>query len=244
MLLLFRVLLKSAAGEPTVSPLVAIVKYIAIMSQSNRMQLFDNWAKNYDADVTSPDNKFPHGGYDAVLDEVVRLADIKPHMQILDLGIGTGNLTARFFHKGCRVWGVDFSAEMLAKARTKLPQANLVQADLLDEWPSELQQLFDRVVSAYVLHEFDLETKVSLLRRIASHYLSAGGYILIADIAFPTTTDRAEASQRWANGWDEDEYYWAADEAIDACEQAGLRATYKQVSSCGGVFTLAIRGAG
>jgi len=207
------------------------------MSQSNRRQLFDNWAKNYDEIVTSPDNEFPHGGYNAILDEVVRLADIKPYMQILDLGIGTGNLTARFVHKGCTVWGVDFSAKMLDKARAKLPQVNLVQADLLDEWPPELQQLFDRVVSAYVLHEFNLETKISLLRRITSHYLSTGGYIIIADIAFPTTTVRAETRQRLADAWDEDEYYWAADEAIAACERVGLRATYKQVSNFGGIFT-------
>lgn len=214
------------------------------MSHSNRTQLFNDWAKSYDAAVTSTDSGFPFDDYEQVLDEVARLADVKPHMQILDLGIGTGNLTARFVHKGCTVWGVDFSAEMLAKARTKLPQANLVQADLLGEWPPELQQLFDRVVSAYVLHEFDLETKVSLLRRIASHHLSAGGHILVADIAFPTTTVRTEASQRWADEWDEDEYYWAADEAIAACEQAGLRTTYKQISSCGGVFTLTIKGTG
>jgi hypothetical protein len=40
------------------------------------------------------------------------------------------------------------------------------------------------------------------------------------------------------NKWDEDEHYWAADETISACEQAGLRATYQQVSSCGGVFAI------
>ena len=214
------------------------------MSQSDRIQLFDNWAKNYDATITSRDGKFPHGGYDEVLDEVVRLTEAKPHMRILDLGIGTGNLAVRFAHKGCAVWGIDFSVEMLAKARAKLPQAKLVRANLLSNWPAELQQPFDRVVSAYVLHEFDLQTKVSLLQRIASRHLSASGGIVIADIAFPTIAARIEASQHWANEWDADEYYWAADEAIAACEQAGLQATYKQVSSCGGVFIFTIRGAG
>ncbi len=31
------------------------------------------------------------------------------------------------------------------------------------------------------------------------------------------------------------------DETIAACAEAGLQATYKQVSSCGGVFTFAVR---
>jgi putative AdoMet-dependent methyltransferase len=214
------------------------------MSQTDRTQLFDDWAKTYDAIVLSSGGGFPFDGYEQILDEVVRLADVKPDMRILDLGIGTGNLAARFVHEGCIVWGVDFSAEMLAKARMKLPQVNLVQANLLDDWPTELQQRFDRVASAYVLHEFDLETKVDLLKRVALHHLEDGGCILVADVTFPTTMARTEASRRWAAEWDEDEYYWVADETIAACEKVGLQATYKQVSSCGGVFTFAIRGAG
>jgi len=212
------------------------------MSQTDRSQLFDRWAENYDSAVTSADGEFPFDGYEQILDEVVKLADVKPSMRILDLGIGTGNLAARFLQRECAVWGADFSTEMLAQARAKLPHVHLVQANLLGEWPAELQLPFDRVVTAYVLHEFDLATKVGLLRRVASHHLATDGRILVADIAFPTALARKEAAQRWADGWDEEEYYWAADETVAACEKAGLQTTYKQVSSCGGVFTFAIRG--
>ena len=211
------------------------------MSQTDRAQLFDSWAENYDAAVASAGGDFPFAGYEQVLDEVVRLADVQPPMRILDLGVGTGNLAARFLHRECTVWGLDFSAEMLAQTRAKLPQVNLIQADLLGEWPTELQLSFDRVVSAYVLHEFDLATKVNLLQRVASHYLATDGSILVADIAFPTSFARQEAARRWADAWDEDEDYWAADEASAACEWAGLRVAYKQVSSCGGVFTFTVR---
>jgi putative AdoMet-dependent methyltransferase len=212
------------------------------MSQTDRTQLFDRWAENYDTAVTSADGDFPFDGYEQILDDVVRMADAKPSTRILDLGIGTGNLAARFLQSGCVVWGADFSAEMLAQARAKLPQVHLVQANLLGEWPAALQLPFDRVVSAYVLHEFDLATKVSLLRRVASHHLAAGGCILVADIAFPTALAREAAAQRWAESWDQDETYWAADETIAACAEAGLQTTYKQVSSCGGIFTFVIRG--
>jgi putative AdoMet-dependent methyltransferase len=163
-------------------------------------------------------------------------------MRILDLGIGTGNLAARFVDKGCEVWGLDFSAEMLAQAHAKLPQASLVQADLLSDWTTDLQQSFDRVVSAYVFHEFDLETKLRLLRQILSRCLLPGGLVLIADIAFPDVDTRAAASQHWQ--WDEDEYYWSADETVSACERVGLHAEYEQVSSCAGVFTFSATEAG
>jgi len=165
-------------------------------------------------------------------------------MRILDLGVGTGNLARRFLCQGCQVWGIDFSAQMLAQTHAHLSQVKLIQANLLEGLPLSLQQPFDRVVSAYVLHEFDLVTKVKLLQRIATHYLSPGGSILIADIAFPTLLARAEASQRLAAYWDEDEYYWAANETIEASELVGLLVTYKQLSSYGGVFVFTIKEAG
>jgi putative AdoMet-dependent methyltransferase len=212
------------------------------MNQPNRSQLFDNWAKNYDSDVVSDRDNFPFAGYERILEQAVSLADVKPNMRILDLGIGTGNLAARFINKGCNVWGLDFSAEMLAQTKMKLPQVNLVQANLLGDWTKELHQPFDRVVSAYVFHEFDLETKLRLLKKISSRCLSIGGFILVADIAFPGVEIRTAASQHWQ--WDDDEYYWAADETIAECEQAGLQVAYEQISSCGGVFTFTGKSAG
>ena len=127
---------------------------------------------------------------------------------------------------------------MLAEARAKVPQATFVQADLMGDWPAELDRRFDRIVSAYVLHEFDLATKVSFLCKSAQHHLAHGGRIVIGDVAFPTVIARKEAHKRWARLWDEGEHYWAADEALAACERAGLRARYTQVSSCGGVFVI------
>jgi putative AdoMet-dependent methyltransferase len=208
------------------------------MQAPNRIELFDQWAKSYDNSILDKSD-FPFTGYEQILERVVRLADAKPNMRVLDIGIGTGNLAAHFVNAGCEVWGLDFSAEMLTQTQAKLPQAKLVQANLLGDWTRELQLPFDRVVSAYVFHEFELETKMRLLRQITSECLSPDGSILVADIAFPSVDLRITASQQWANGWDTDEFYWAADESVLACKQVGLQATYEQVSSCGGVFTFA-----
>ncbi len=205
------------------------------MNKQDRVHLFDNWAKNYDQSST---DSFPRAGYDHVLNEVARRAETHDSMTILDLGIGTGNLAMRFVELGCSVWGIDFSTEMLAKVLAKLPQVTLIQADLLDDWPPEMQRRFDRIVSAYVLHEFDLPTKVRILRQLADNYLVDDGLIVVGDVAFETARIREEAHRRWAKLWDEEEHYWAADEAIVACEQVGLQMSYTQVSSCGGVFVV------
>lgn len=211
---------------------------IALETDQNRNALFDDWAGNYDVSISGFQNTFPFDGYAEVLKQVILLAQPLEGMTVLDLGIGTGNLAAGFVLRGCEVWGVDFSAVMLAKTARKLPHVRLVQADLLDEFPVELQRTFDRIVSAYVLHEFDLTTKISLIQRMANRHLAPGGRILVADIAFATVEERAQALERWFELWDEDEYYWAADEALSAFQKAGLQATYQQISSCAGIFSI------
>jgi putative AdoMet-dependent methyltransferase len=199
-----------------------------------RIAIFDRWSETYDRDVL--DESDLHEGYDDVLETVVRSADSRPGMRVLDLGIGTGNLARRFLALGCAVWGVDFSPAMLEKARAKLPEVMLVQADLRGEWPSALAGPYDRIVSSYVLHEFSLEHKVALLRHLANGCLAPGVRIVIGDIAFESVQARTDAG---ADHWDEEEHYWAADETRAACALAGLRFTYTQVSRYGGVYVFA-----
>jgi putative AdoMet-dependent methyltransferase len=125
---------------------------------------------------------------------------------------------------------------MLALTRSKWPQVKAMQGDLLAKWPSALQAPFERIVSAYVFHEFDLATKIALLKKAVTKHLTPGGRMIVADIAFETIETRAEAHERLKLDWDEDEFYWAADETVRACKATGLQANYQQVSLCGGIF--------
>jgi putative AdoMet-dependent methyltransferase len=202
-----------------------------------RVRLFDAWAERYDTAVIASDETFPFAGYQQLLAAAVQSAQPQPGMRVLDLGIGTGNLAAPFLAAGCQVWGLDFSAAMLAQARARLPQLQLVQADLRAAWPLARRPFFDRIVSAYVLHEFDLPTKISLLRHAAADHLAPNGLMVVADIAFATTAARTAAAQQWADLWDDEEFYWAADETRAAGATAGLQVTYRQISSCAGLFT-------
>lgn len=204
-----------------------------------KVKKFDAWAANYDQLLATGKAPISFDGYERVLEEVVEKAMAKEGMRVLDLGTGTGNLAALFLDAGCDVWGLDFSAEMLAKAKEKLPQLHIVQADLLDdEWPLGLDQGFDRIVSAYVLYNFNLPYKIQLLERLAGRYLADNGRIVIADIAYRGQTTRAQAQAYWGKLWSEDEHYWAADETMETCRTIGLDCTYRQVSSCAGVFAI------
>jgi putative AdoMet-dependent methyltransferase len=207
------------------------------VSNSNRTKLFDEWAATYDRSVITA-NDFPFAGYENVLDEIVHQAHVKVDSLLLDIGTGTGNVAKRFVAQDCAVWGIDFSAEMVAQAQIKVPQATFVQTDILGLWPDAVNRKFDAIIAAYVLHEFDGATKVKFIQRLIQKHLQPEGRIVIGDIAFATSEAREQAHQQLKNQWDENEYYWAADETLTLLKHEELEVEYIQVSWCGGVFVI------
>jgi putative AdoMet-dependent methyltransferase len=196
---------------------------------------FDPWAESYDRDVTTYSD-FPFAGYKQVLEKVVTLAEVRPGMEVLDLGTGTGNLAARFAEKGCSLWCTDFSEAMLTRARLKLPQAHFVLHDLRSAWPVELDRRFDRIVSGYVFHHFELDRKVDLCRELVDLHLAPQGRLVIADLSFPSQVALDEF-KLGCDDW-EQEFYWLADESLRALTNAGLNANYEHISTCAGVYLI------
>ena len=150
---------------------------------------FDRWAAAYDADVAasaaegeSGGHGFPFAGYDRVLARVVALAAVAPGMAVLELGPGTGNLTAQLVARGAAVWALDFSAEMLARARVRVPTATFAQAHLLGDYPPDFHRSFACVASTYTFHELPLPDKLTLLRRLFADHLRPGGAVAIGDV--------------------------------------------------------------
>ena len=69
--------------------------------------------------------------------------------RILDLGCGTGHLTAQIAAAGAQVYGIDASAEMTAQARQNHPQLAFETADATQ---FRVDEPFDAVFSNAVLH--------------------------------------------------------------------------------------------
>ena len=146
-------------------------------------------------------------------------------------------LAARSAGLGCAVTGVGFSEPVLAQARRNVPGADFRQLDLLGARGGLEHERFNAVVSAYVLHEFDLETKVDLLTRLAA-LLTPGGRVVVGDVSFLNEKARVAAYEAWRTVWDEDEHYWTAADALPVVRQTGFTVSYRQVSFCAGVYTL------
>lgn len=196
---------------------------------------FDQWAAQYDEDVTG--EGFPFTGYRRVLAETARLAGARAGMAVLDLGAGTGNLSRLFISQGCQVWGTDFSSEMIERARAKITQARFFLHDLRQVFPPEFARRFDRVVSAYVFHHFELADKLLIVGRIMDGLLAPGGRLVMADISFPDQQALDAARQAAGEAWD-DEPYWVAAEALPALRLIYPGAAYTQVADCAGIYRL------
>ena len=200
---------------------------------------FDRWAAEYDADVAASAAEsaaggvgFPFAGYERVLARVVELANPAPGMVVLELGPGTGNLTAQLVARGAAVWALDFSAEMLARARVRVPAATFAQAHLLGDYPPDFHRPFDCVASTYTFHELPLPDKLALLRRLFADHLGPGGAVVVGDVGFPNAAARDAMRAAAGDSWSE-EQYWVMDEAGPALRAAGFAFAYEQHSSCG-----------
>ena len=109
----------------------------------------------------------------------VRIA-VKPGDRVLDGCCGTGDLAIIAARAGATVVGLDFSPEMLARARRKAPELEWIEGDLL-ELPFEEASFDAATVGFGVRNVDDLERALAELHRV----LRAGGLVAILEITRP-----------------------------------------------------------
>ena len=122
-------------------------------------------------------------GYEE-LQEAVVAATAEAHLtRVLELGTGTGEtaLRVRAGHPEATWVGIDASEAMLARARERLPDADLRLQRLEDELPAGP---FDLVVSALAVHHLDGAGKRDLFSRVA-RVLHPGGRFVLGDVVVP-----------------------------------------------------------
>jgi trans-aconitate methyltransferase len=80
---------------------------------------------------------------------VLELLNTQSGERILDLGCGTGHLTARIAEAGAHVVGIDRSPDMIRQAREKYPS---LRFEVMDAREISLDEIFDAVFSNATLH--------------------------------------------------------------------------------------------
>ncbi len=125
---------------------------------------------DWDAETYARDFSFvPSYGKD-----VMRLIDWQDDLRILDLGCGTGALTAELAERGARVVGMDASPEMLSVARRTHPDLCFLQGDATS---FSLDEPVDVVFSNAVLHWIDREKHPQMLRCVTRALVEGGQFV-------------------------------------------------------------------
>ncbi len=197
---------------------------------------FDLWAQDYDKSVGLSDdaNSYPFAGYKKVLGEIFNRVLDGTGRNVLDLGFGTGTLTAKLYENGCKVWGQDFSNRMIEIAQEKMPDARLYQGDFSKGLVEELQEReYDCIVATYTLHHLMDDEKVGFLNTLLSR-LRPGGRIYIGDVAFETRSDLEACRVKSGDTWDDKEAYFVYEEI----KRHFTNITFTKLSDCAGVFEL------
>ena len=199
---------------------------------------FDLWSDNYDTqvEISDEENVYPFAGYKKVLSTVYEKVRKQNPKNILDIGFGTGILAKKLYDDGYNIYGIDFSNEMLKKAKQKMPNAELLQFDFTDGLPKEFEQKqFDVILSTYAIHHIDDEAKKLYILKLLKS-LNPKGILIFGDVAFETEKDMEAARKKDYEEWDDEEYYLIA-ERFNLWFPY-LKTDFIKISYCSGVFTI------
>ncbi len=138
----------------------------------NTEQAYSIWAEQYDTN----DNKTRDLEAEALKETLANIS----FNNCLEVGCGTGKNTAWLIQKAEHITAIDFSSEMLAKAKEKITSGRVQfkQGDITESW-TFTNSLYDLISFSLVLeHISDLDHVFNE----AANYLNHNGHIYIGEL--------------------------------------------------------------
>ena len=142
--------------------------------ETNVQSAYNQWAKTYD-DIENKTRDLDKIATAKMLSEL-----ITPSTNVLEFGCGTGKNTEWLKTKTNHLTAVDFSEEMLAKAKEKLAgfEIEFLQADITQKWPFA-NNCYDVVICNLILeHVEHLDNIFFEAKRV----LKTGGHFFISEL--------------------------------------------------------------
>lgn len=203
-----------------------------------RKELFDGWAINYNNSVIKSEKEetYPFAGYSKVKYQIIDIITKKPYALILDMGVGTGEITGPLHDLGYNVTGVDLSDKMIDLAKSKMPNAMFI-CDTFQNSLAKLNNQYDFIIFNYSIHHLDYQNQINLLLNVYD-YLSDHGMIIIGDVSTLNTKDMKQLQEKYDSIWDDEEYYPIVDIYQKSELKNYFKISYKKINEVAGIFVL------
>ena len=135
-------------------------------------EAYNNWAKQYDTNINKTRDLEA-----TALRELLSLISFE---RCLEIGCGTGKNTEWLSQKATDITAVDFSEEMLQKAKEKISSPNVTfqQADITKEW-SFKTGVYDLVTYSLVLEHIE---DLDFVFKETSSALITGSFVYLGEL--------------------------------------------------------------
>jgi tRNA (cmo5U34)-methyltransferase len=160
--------------------------------------------------------------FDGFYGAAVEWTDIHtPEPRILELGAGTGLLSAMLLDKypNARMTLIDFSSDMLEQAKARFAGSDRITYITADYTSYPFHEPFDAIVSSLSIHHLSHPQKQALFRSVRG-WLKPGGRFINADQA-------AGASELFDLTF---RRYWLRDAAASGLSESAIQASVKRRS--------------
>lgn len=200
-------------------------------------RLFDEWADKYDHDVRSSDeeNKYPFAGYNHIKKLISDTILNTNKNYILEMGVGTGEITKELYSKGLKIVGVDLSRKMIEEAKLKMPNAKFLHSEFMASL--DYLQTYDFIIFNYSIHHIPYLKQYDLLLKLKQH-LRDGGMIILGDVMTETSFEMEKLSLVYKDIWDDEEFYPTYEQYTESKLTNHYHITCEIVSHCGGIMYL------
>lgn len=203
-------------------------------------ELFNQWADSYDESIKESERSktYPFYGYGQIQEYIYKTVTKQQEVNILEMGIGTGMMTKRLYDEGYNITGVDFSVNMLEKAKEIMPNNDYIHNDFLNVIQDLNNKQFDVIIFSYSIHHLDYSSQVKLLCKLSEN-LTSSGIIIIGDVMTSTMKDMKQLALENKNIWDDEEFYPSKEVYSISPIEDIYSLNYKQLTYCSGVIHFA-----